>query len=221
MKLVLLPGLHGTTDLFDVFVDAAPAGWELAPLALPQIAAYDELVRAMRPVIEAQGRCMLLAESFSGPLGLHLADCCANVDGLVLASSFTRAPRWRWLRIFAVAPLFSFPRPRSSIRLLLCGRDADDALVNRIRALARALPPKLIAARVREALRIQPLRSSKPLLFLRGTKDRLVPQHVLSAVQADATVVRIDAPHALLQTKPVDAWRAIAEWAKGVDSRRA
>jgi len=221
MRIVLLPGLHGTADLFDAFVAAAPPGWDVVPLALPAIASYDELAVRMQPGIVEQGRCVLLAESFSGPLGVRLANHCENVAALVLASSFVAAPRWRWLRIFAVPPLFAMPRPRTSVRWFLCGPDASDALVDRIRAIARTLPPELIAERVREVLRLRPLSCTRPLLFLRGTKDHLVPPGVINALPADATVVRIASPHALLQTKPAEAWQAITEWAKGVDSPRA
>ncbi len=216
MRIVLLPGLHGTTDLFDPFVAAAPPGWDLVPLALPELASYDELQSKVQPLVEEQGECILLAESFAGPLGIRLANSCANARALVLASSFTAAPGGRWLRRFALAPLFALPRPRAAIRAVLCGRDADDRLVDRIRELARGLPPTLIAARLRAVLSVEPRPCTKPLLFLRGTQDRLVPSSVLDSLPADAAIVRIDGPHALLQTKPREAWRAIAEWSASI-----
>lgn len=53
-----------------------------------------------------------------------------------------------------------------------------------------------------------------PVLVLRATRDRLVPASAadtVAAIRPDATVVDIDAPHLLLRTAQLAAWRAIVD----------
>jgi pimeloyl-ACP methyl ester carboxylesterase len=55
-------------------------------------------------------------------------------------------------------------------------------------------------------------RITVPILYLRGTRDRLVPASASREVHGIArqtVITDIDAPHFLLQSKPVDAAQAI------------
>jgi pimeloyl-ACP methyl ester carboxylesterase len=54
-----------------------------------------------------------------------------------------------------------------------------------------------------------------PTLYLRASKDRLVPQAAAALVRslkANTQVVDVDAPHSLLQVAPHAAVQAIHNW---------
>jgi len=75
----------------------------------------------------------------------------------------------------------------------------------------------VLAARVSSVLRVDVAgsltRCSAPIFYLRGTKDRLVPEAsvdaVVRAAPVSVSVVRVPGPHMLLQVAPEAAWRAI------------
>lgn len=80
----------------------------------------------------------------------------------------------------------------------------------------RRVRPAVLALRVRELLRVNALdtlsRVTCPILYLRGTLDRLVTERSLAIITNAVPSVRmhrIAAPHALLQTSPLEAWAAL------------
>lgn len=120
LTYLLLPGLHGTAELFEPFCSAAPKGTRLIPVAYPpNEASFDTLEHYARK--ELTDRCVVVAESFSGPIGVRIADD-KRVQALILCNSFISNPHSPLLRYLSVAPLFAFPFPAFVIRMLLSGR---------------------------------------------------------------------------------------------------
>jgi pimeloyl-ACP methyl ester carboxylesterase len=220
---VLLPGLDGTGDLFAPFVAAAPAKLECLIVRYPKDERMDyaALVHCAAAQIPPDRPIVLIAESFSGAIAVRLADGVMNgrVSALVLCNSFVTPPRWPLLR-FAVWPLlFHLPISRRFAAMLMFGSFAtpilEDVLSQALRSVARAV----VAARIRLLLacdeRAALKRIDVPVLYLRGTADRLVPEHAVREVAAALPTMqlrRIAAPHALLQAAPRAAWAAVAEF---------
>lgn len=78
------------------------------------------------------------------------------------------------------------------------------------------MPPGVLAARVREILRVdcRPLLGElrTPILYLGGSRDRLVGERCRREVVASnpaARVVVLDAPHFVLRHSPRAAWAEI------------
>ena len=73
--VVLLPGLHGSTALYDAFVALAPPWARCVPVALPTLG--DQSLDGLATTLEAEFRrlegIVLVAESFSGPIAVRLA----------------------------------------------------------------------------------------------------------------------------------------------------
>ena len=214
---MLLPGLDGTGLLFDNFLRAAPPDVQLDVCALPHDPVdYAGLATHLAPRLQLSSATVLLAESFSGPLAIMLAETNA-VAALVLCNSFVEPPRSRALRVLARPWVFRRPPPVAFIRRFLVGREASDDLVARVRSVIASVPPAVLAGRLRTALSssvAQRLaRCAVPVLYLRGTADRVVPESSVDAVVRAApdrmSVVRLDAPHLLIQVAPDAAWRAI------------
>ena len=82
-----------------------------------------------------------------------------------------------------------------------------------------SLSPAVLASRVRIVLSVnvtsQLALCTMPLLYLRGTDDRLVGNGsvdaIVSAASGPVSVARIAGPHLLLQIAPEAAWQAIGE----------
>ena len=216
-RLVLLPGLDGTGALFDEFVRAAPPNVCLEVVALPQERLeYAELAERLAPQLRLDAETILLGESFSGPLAVHLAAGQA-IGALVLCNSFVLPPGPPALAALPLPTLFNLPLPAFFIRRYLVGAQATDALVAHVRSVVASVPARVLAARVSSVLRVDvtaPLgRCTAPILYLRGTDDRVVSdasvREVVAAALVEVTVARISGPHLLLQAAPEAAWRAI------------
>jgi pimeloyl-[acyl-carrier protein] methyl ester esterase len=213
----LLPGLHGTSELLSPFVAATPPGIRTIAVDYPanesSIDRLECFARASLP-----DSCVVVAESFSGPIGARLATD-RRVRALVLCSSFVSSPSMTALRYLAITPLFALPLPAFVIRTLLSGRAADPTIVTGVQAVIRRLTPTVIAKRVRQAFQANELETvrtlGKPVLYLCGTHDNLMSQRSLKKlleVRPDTQVVRIAGPHMLLQVSPHECWKAIVKF---------
>jgi pimeloyl-ACP methyl ester carboxylesterase len=221
-RVVLLPGMDGTGVLFRDFTALAPPGVLPEVVALPsEPLSYAGLADILSRRLELSPGCVLLAESFSGPLAVTLA-ARHPVAALVLCNSFVRPPRPSALRALAVPALFRGRVPRWVVRRYFVGPDASPGLVDRVRDTVAAVPPSLLAGRLSSILGTDVsgtlARVATPVLYLRGMDDRLVPERSVAEVAGavQARVVRIPGPHLLLQTRPEAAWAAIGPFLAGI-----
>jgi len=225
LPTLLLPGIDGSGRLFRPLLDAGPR--RLAPLVVPLPAdrplGYDEYLDLVRAALPRRGRFAILAESFSGPLAVRLAaERPPGLAALILAATFLNRPLAPWLVPLAplIGPgLFSLPLLPVAIRLLLCGLDAPDEVVEEIREATAEVPPRVLARRAHEALAVdvrQELAATEvPLLFLAPDGDRLIRTDAADDVLAarpDAEVVRLDSPHTILQVRPQACLAAIEDF---------
>lgn len=215
LPTLLLPGLDGSGRLFAPLLAAGPRGFvpRVVPLPSDEPRSYDEYLDGLRRALPRRGSWALLAESFSGPLAVRIAATRPRgLKALVLVATFLHRPLQPWLAPLAPLvgrTLFSFPLLPPTIRLLLAGWDASDALVSSIRAATSAVPAAVLARRATEALAVdvrETLASTAvPLLYLGPTGDRLLRTDVVDDVllaRPDAATALVDGPHAILQARP-------------------
>lgn len=225
ITLVLLPGLDGTGTLFQPLLPHLPP--ELRPLiaTYPTDAAlgYEQLLPRVLDTLPTDAPFVLLGESFSGPLALMAAARCpAGLQGVILCASFIRNPLpagSSLLRPLARGICFKFA-PRFARSWALMGRSATPALRRLSREAIDAVSPHVLAHRVRAVLNVDVRHELQccrvPLLYLRGTRDRVVSRRNQDEIIAGfpcAQRVELDAPHFLLQTQPAAAAAAIAKFA--------
>jgi sigma-B regulation protein RsbQ len=201
--LVLLPGLDGTGDLFEPLLSRLDPSVEPVvvvryPFAEPL--GYEALTSIARRALPTAGPYVILGESFSGPIAAQLsAERSGDLRGLILCASFVLAPR------------------------TLLGRfQTRELRVMLLRTLSR-LPRTVLIARIREVLAANSIaafaRARAPTLYLQGTEDALLPVSCVDEIcrlAPKTRVVKIAAPHCVLQCAPAEAARAIGEFLRSV-----
>jgi sigma-B regulation protein RsbQ len=120
------------------------------------------------------------------------------------------------LRYFARTAMFRLRVPEQILAALMLSPLATPSLVSALTVALQKVQPEVLAHRMRQVLSVDDRATVRdlttPVVYLRGTLDRLVPDSAVSVVaQAAASfhLAQIAAPHALLQTAPAAAWLGI------------
>lgn len=222
--IVLLPGLDGTGDLFERFLAVAPSGVAVKPVRLPrdEVRDYPALAEWLLQRLPSD-RFMLVAESFSGPLAVLVAEQCESVAGLVLVATFVESPLPSVIR-HCPQFMWRYSPPEFLLRAVLTGGDAP--LAAAVRRAMLGVNRGVVAARVTAALQVDVARELQkvacPVLYIQAGKDRLVSARSaarIRAVRPDTQFARIDGPHLLLQTCPDEAWVHVKQFADRVAAR--
>lgn len=231
--LVLLPGMDGTARLFQRFDAALRAQTAIETQAIAYPAApldYAALEAFVRERLPRNRPFVVLAESFSGPLGAALrADPPPGMRALILCCSFVRNPRPLLAPLRHLLDLIPFgAMPGFALRQALLTPYATPPLQAELAAALAQVPPSVLRQRLRAVLEIREkdaspsfARGSLPVLYLRARHDRLVPPaNALQILrQAPGTqLVDIDAPHMLLQAAPAAAADAVAAFLAGLSA---
>jgi pimeloyl-ACP methyl ester carboxylesterase len=229
--LVLLPGLDGTGELFSGFRNALSPGIRTTVVSYPPDpgSGYAELEAIARSLLPRDMPFVLLAESFSGPIGIAVAASRpSGLLGLILVCSFASNPR---PLLAPLGPLVRLlPIRLAPIRLLAwpaLGRFATPALRSQLAdALARA-GHSVIRSRLRAILEIDATallpKIDLPVLYLRAAEDRLVPRSAGAALMMAPQIrlIDIEGPHFLLQARPSAAAAHVKAFLREVQGRIA
>ncbi|MCC7699311.1 alpha/beta fold hydrolase [Janthinobacterium sp. EB271-G4-7A] len=228
--LVLLPGMDGTARLFHRFEAALRAQAAIDTQAIAYPAApldYAALEAFVRERLPRDRPFVVLAESFSGPLGAALrAEPPPGMRALVLCCSFVRNPRPMLAPLRHLLGLVPFgAMPGFALRQALLAPCSTPQLQDELAAALAQVPPSVLRQRLRAVLETDASRSfargSLPVLYLRARHDRLVPP--ANAVQIlglapDAQLADIAAPHMLLQAAPEAAAVAVTAFLAGLSA---
>ena len=215
-RLVLLPGLNGSSALFAPLLGHLNPALEVWTLSLPAQGKqdYQTLAGCLKHQL-GDRPFVLLGESFSGPLAYRLAqENPPGLRGVIFAASFLSQPH----PLLALAKYLPLPkallRQSSLLRLFCLDQSASAALIELLQQEIEALPPALLQARLASlnALHAPSGCISLPALQLLPSQDRLVTRRASTSLQTHCSQlqqVRIDGPHFLLQRQPQACARAI------------
>ena len=223
MKLVLLPGMDGTGSLYAPFREALiAAGIELSVVRYPvdQPLGYHDLQRRVGELLPTEEPYLLLAESFSGPIGIALAASQPpQLRGLLLCCTFAASPLplgaklARCLRFLTVAAI-----PDALLASALFGHYATPTLQLQLRQAVAQITAPVLRRRMQEVLQVdvraQLAQITVPCWYLQARHDRVVGRHAARLIQGclpHTHIVSVAAPHCLLQACPdaaVDVVRA-------------
>jgi pimeloyl-[acyl-carrier protein] methyl ester esterase len=228
-RLVLLPGMDGTGDLFREFMRAMPEPMHIQALCYPADASpsYGQLLNLVQFMAPASEPYFLLAESYSTPVAIQFAATRPpNLKGLILCAGFATSPirGWRKLLTSLIPPLaFRLPLPKIAMSRFLLGADAPESLHASVRAAIRSVKPAVLTERLRQILEVdaRPALSqiSVPILYIQDSQDRLVNSSSFAeihAIKPQTKIVRIDGPHLIVQREPAQCAEAVAEFIETV-----
>jgi pimeloyl-ACP methyl ester carboxylesterase len=214
-RIVLLPGMDGTGELFADFIAALPNGLAATPVSYPRdkFLPYAGLLPLVGAAAPKEGPFVMLAESFSTPLALaYAAGHPSNLAGLMICAGFVRSPVGGWsglARLIARPWLFRLRPPVWFLKRFLAGENASPDLVQRIRSVLQSVSPEVLQGRLREALgcdaRNDLASVSVPMMYMQGTKDRLLAVSCSAEIlrlRPDITLAALPAPHLVLQSEP-------------------
>ena len=218
--LVLLPGLDGTEVFFGPLLAALPPWVEPLVVTYPTSGAngYADLFGVVEAAVADAPEFYVLGWSFSGPLALMLAAKePKRTRGVILCASFVRSPRpiLPWLRFAVVPPVVTLIRLARRTPTVLPGAWTEQLRRDKAATWAR-VPARVLAARARAILAVDArthLRECpRPVLYLAGSRDSIVPRRNADQVVRESPsvkVVTIDGPHSALYTNPAAAVHAI------------
>ena len=229
MTLVLLPGMDGTGTLYESFIAALGPSYNVKVVQYPvaEPLGYTELEAIARAALPSEGPFIILGESFSGPIAVSLAARCSpQLKGLILCCTFVKNPRPICSRFKSFADMLPVAIiPKAMLNFFLLGSFANDALRSALSRAVAQVSPSAFRARLKAVLSVnvskQYLALMVPVLYLRASRDRVVPRsssELVLLLNPRSKVVEIAAPHFLLQSAPAKAALAVRTFAQEVQN---
>ncbi|MFC4993755.1 alpha/beta fold hydrolase [Rubritalea tangerina] len=217
----LLPGLHGTSELYAPLIAALkPHSYEAIEYPTDQAQDYDSLVHWLDQTLDWNIPRIFIAESFSGPIAMRLAAMHPDsAQQLVLAASFCAPPTTPNLALLPLRPFFVLSPPKKALKHFLVGNNAPPAQLDQLKTIIQKIPSKALTARIRSVLGLRPedcppLKST-PILILQASDDNLIPwatQNQLRLQYPEAETHWISSPHLLLQNQAEECAQHISEF---------
>jgi pimeloyl-ACP methyl ester carboxylesterase len=178
---------------------------------------YAGLEAAVRELLPREVPFVLLAESFSGPIGISIAASRpAGLRGLILVCSFARNPRPLLAPLRPLVRLLPIrPVPIRLLAWPAFGRFATPALQAELADALSRLSPSVLRQRLQAVLSVDVSavlpQIAVPVLYLRASEDRLVPRSASAAltIVPQIRLTEIEGPHFLLQASPSAAAAAV------------
>ena len=224
-KLMLLPGMDGTGDLYINFIGALPDAFETEVLRYPtdRFLSYEQLALFVGSATSISEPFVLVAESFSTPLAIQLAATKPpTLKGVVICAGFITSPVRGWLRPLCslLSPvMFHGALPEFVAKYLLVGPNASRSLLVALRTAISSVKPKVLSARLRAVLtcdaRAELEQVAVPILYLQAQQDRLVGKSCLEEIRRikpKTTATVITGPHLLFQCEPHRTAECVGEF---------
>jgi len=222
-KLILLPGLDGTGKRLSEFTQCLAPGVATEVLAYPvdRCLGYAELESLVRAALPSSAPYVLMAESFSGPVGIRIAARPPpGLVGLILCVSFAKNPYpyLGWAHPLARRlPIKSLPRWLRAP--LLWGSTSARVAPSRSERASAGVEEAVLGHRLAAVLRVDDTAALRrirlPVGIMQADGDRLLPAaatlHLLKHLP-HARHWRFDAPHVLLQTRPHECAAAVRDF---------
>ena len=229
-RLLLLPGMHGTGELFLDFIRALPGSIRSDAPSYPtdRFLSYQDLKKWVGEFAPSNEPYVIVAESFSTPIAIAFAATQPpNLEAIILCAGFAASPLrdWSCKLALALAPILPFGHvPKVFIQSFLAGQHAPKSVSTRVQTAIRQVKPNVLRYRLQCVLecdeRAALSRISIPILYLRASQDRLVPrtasQEIVS-LKPQAHVQEIPGSHLLLQANPKAAASAVLHFLESLD----
>ncbi len=221
LKLILLPGLDGTGQLFHSLLGHLP-DFESDVISLPNSRdqSYSHQLEFLEEKLP-EGDFVLLAESFSGPTAAMLAEKHPkNLKGIIFVATFLRAPSPILAKLASLVPvpkLLNLPGAKTLLKHQFLESPENGISATHLHDTLRSLDHKIIEARL-DALSNIPkfnFKSELPAIYLQARKDTIVPATCaedFKSVFSRLEIRELPASHLLLQSYTESAAKIISEF---------
>lgn len=219
MKLVLLPGMDGTGELFSDFVSNFDG--ETVVISLPQSGPQEHefLAKAIERKLPNEDY-ILLAESFSGGIVPELLKRnLIHLKGVIFVASFLSCPNRLFLPIAKLLPLqalASAPLSKVAVKYLLLGQDASNTLLSKFVGITKSIPKQVLKNRLKvmSKQRLPLATFDIPSVYVQACSDKLITaqkSRELGKTFKNIRFIEVDGPHFILQAKPKESAHLVAE----------
>lgn len=212
MKLVLLPGLDGTGNLFHPLLKALPKNLETIVISYPETKlGYNELVDFVSGQLPNEDY-VLVGESFSGNIAYQIVRSKPqNLKSVIFVASFVSNPRPFLLKLFNFLPSFllSIQPPKLIVKLFMLGFSSKQSSVELFLETVKQVPSEVLSFRLKEIGRLQLYEETCEVeaIYLQATNDYLVPSKALKDFErifSNLSVVKVKGSHFILQSEPLE-----------------
>ncbi len=221
--LLLLPGLDGTGLVFEPLLKHLPENIEVRIVRYPtdRVMSFQEHVDFARKQMPRTEPFVLLAESFSGPVGLQILSAPPdNLKGVLFVATFARHPSPFLLDLGLHLPqrlllnLFS----KTFLGRFFCLGGASAEAVDIFQKALSSVKLSVLANRLKILAELPPppdVHFSGPCLYLQAKNDRLVPERAIVPLQQllpQLQIEQIPGPHITLLAHPQRGARIISQF---------
>ncbi|MCI5137559.1 MAG: alpha/beta hydrolase [Candidatus Electrothrix sp. AR1] len=230
MQIILLPGMDGTGILFRPFIQELPQHISedifkeitVQAISYPcdQELSYEQLIDYVRSRLPTEEEIILVAESFSGPIGYALATEQPNkIRAVIFVATFLSPPKGLlWMMPPAlIALLMKIPLPVFLLSRLIFERGTANETVARFKTVLKRVRRPVLAARVREmsGLRTEQQILDVPCAYIRAGNDLLISRshaEEFRRIAPQLAVAEIPGPHFIMQAQPKKCVRVVGRY---------
>ncbi len=213
MELVLLPGMDGTGILFNPFIKFLDEHIRVTIIRYPpdKKLSYDELCAFVKERLPKNNEFILVAESFSSPIGFRLAtENTPYLKTVIFVGSFLDPPYPILLTVVKRLPLsylFRLQIPDFVVKHFLLGPNASDTLIELFKKSVSQVKSSVLADRLRMIadLKAGSVTLQIPCCYIQAKSDRLVSKRRLQLFEKLAPQIevhQVEGPHLIMQVNP-------------------
>lgn len=220
MKIIVLPGLDGTGNLLNEFAKALGENSPTRVITYPsEKYNYQDLLVYISEQLP-NDEYILIAESFSGPLGIEIAaHNFQHLKAVIFVATFARAPHpipSRVAKFLALVPLPAEVIAKLSQRFVIGNYQTKEFAAEYVTTLKK-LPKRTVANKLSELLQTDKVgmlkRIEAPMAYIMAENDLLVPSNVSSDFKPFCDdFIALEGPHFILQAKPYETAKLIIQF---------
>ncbi len=171
---------------------------------------YEALMDYVKPKLPKED-FILVAESFSGPIGAILAGSgISNLKAVVFVATFLSTPRRFLVKAVRQLPikfLSKLPLATAIYRKYLFGARANEEVISQFQEVLSKLPEKTLKQRLLAIDSLKPTSGNidVPAVYIQAEEDQLVEYKKFAEFKAlfsSISIKTIRGPHFILQTNP-------------------
>jgi pimeloyl-[acyl-carrier protein] methyl ester esterase len=235
MKLILLPGLDGTGDLYQPLIQAMNIEYskssdlsvEVISYPVNQKLEYSDLIEIIEKRLPIEEDFYIVAESFSGVIAFSLAskpaahDLHKRLKGIVFIASFVSTPSSLAKYVAPLIPsqlLSPNVIPKFIVKKLMLGTSGHVS-IEQFWTAVHKVDPKVLIQRIKAISQIDYKKTiiSVPCCYIQANQDWLVPAKNLKHFEQccpNLETHHVNGPHFIAQAQPQAVAQMILQFIK-------